>query len=246
MPSLAPCSPPFGPARASCSRTSRCASSLRFFVAPRHGSACAHSIGRPGSALADLIPLGGRRHDREARDGDCVAPSGLRALWGEQIEAHRPPTVSGRDHRAHRAHGPRQRDLEPSTDHQRVVDKDRVAKYMPKRTPRPGRPSQTWGTFVRNHRVGTIAVDLLTVPTVTFNVLYVFFVLSLEGRRVLHVDVTAHPYAAWAAQQIVDGIGPDVPALLPPSSAESPTCGRPSSSPVEGPRGPSRSGRPCP
>jgi hypothetical protein len=47
------------------------------------------------------------------------------------------------------------------------------------------------------------------VPTVTFNVLYVFFVLSLERRRILHVNVTAHPYAAWAAQQIVEAVDPD-------------------------------------
>ena len=74
-----------------------------------------------------------------------------------------------------------------------AVDKDTVAKYMPKPAPRPRRPpSQTWKTFLRNHLEGTIAIDLLTVPTVTFNVLYVFFVLSLDRRRVLHVNVTAH------------------------------------------------------
>ncbi len=88
------------------------------------------------------------------------------------------------------------------------VDKNTVAKYMPKPAERPlGPPSQTWGTFVRNHLAGTIAIDFLTVPTVTFDVLYVFFALSLERRRVLHVNVTAHPYAAWAAQQIVEAIG---------------------------------------
>ena len=69
-----------------------------------------------------------------------------------------------------------------------VVSKDTVAKYMPKPPKRPVRPpSQTWKTFLRNHLVGTIAIDFLTVPTVTFDVLYVFFVLSLERRRVLHV-----------------------------------------------------------
>lgn len=47
----------------------------------------------------------------------------------------------------------------------------------------------------------------------TFNVLYVFFVLSLERRRILHVNVTAHPYAAWAAQQIVEAVGPDANVL---------------------------------
>jgi hypothetical protein len=47
------------------------------------------------------------------------------------------------------------------------------------------------------------------VPTVTFNILYVFFVLALDRRRVLHVNVTSHPHAAWAAQQIVEAVGFD-------------------------------------
>ena len=51
------------------------------------------------------------------------------------------------------------------------VDKDTVAKYMPKPAGRPRRPpSQTWKTFLRNHLVGTIAIDFLTVPTVTFDI----------------------------------------------------------------------------
>jgi transposase InsO family protein len=92
-----------------------------------------------------------------------------------------------------------------------AIDKDTVAKYMPKPTRRPRRPpSQTWKTFLRNHLGGTIAIDFLTVPTVMFDILYVFFVLSLERRRVLHINVTAHPYAAWAAQQIVEAIGAEI------------------------------------
>ncbi len=90
------------------------------------------------------------------------------------------------------------------------VSKDTVARYMPKRPRRPGRPpSTTWGTFLRTHLAGTLAVDLLTVPTVTFDALYVFFVLSLERRRILHVNVTAHPHAAWTAQQVVEAVGPE-------------------------------------
>ncbi len=97
-----------------------------------------------------------------------------------------------------------------------AVDKDTVANYMPKPAQRPRHPpSQTWKAFLRNHLSGTIAIDFLMVPTVTFNVLYVFFVLSLERRRVLHVNVTAHPHATWAAQQIVEAIGAEiVPARL--------------------------------
>jgi transposase InsO family protein len=93
-----------------------------------------------------------------------------------------------------------------------LVSKDTVSRYMPRRMPQPRPPSQTWGTFVRNHLRGTLAIDFLTVPTATFGVLYVFFVLSLERRCVLHVDVTAHPSAAWAAQQMVEAVAPDVVA----------------------------------
>jgi transposase InsO family protein len=42
---------------------------------------------------------------------------------------------------------------------------------------------------------------------VTFDVLYVFVVLSLERRRILHVNVTAHPFADWAARQVAEAIG---------------------------------------
>jgi len=91
-----------------------------------------------------------------------------------------------------------------------AVDKNTVAKYMSRPITRPRRPpSQTWKTF-RNHLAGTIAIDFVTVPTVTFNIVYVFFVLSLERRRVLHVNVTTHPYAEWAAQQIVEAIGAEI------------------------------------
>jgi putative transposase len=94
------------------------------------------------------------------------------------------------------------------------VSKDSVAKYMPRPVGRPRRPpSTTWGTFVRMHLTGTIAVDFLTVPTVTFRTLYVFVVLSLERRVLLHVNVTAHPHAAWAAQQVVEAMGPEVQAV---------------------------------
>ncbi|HLK40528.1 MAG TPA: integrase core domain-containing protein [Polyangiaceae bacterium] len=88
------------------------------------------------------------------------------------------------------------------------VGKDAVAKYMPRPAGRPPRPaSPTWGTFVRTYAVGTIAIDFFTVPTVTFGVLSAFFVLSLERRRVLHVNVTERPTAEWAAQQIVEAVG---------------------------------------
>jgi len=89
------------------------------------------------------------------------------------------------------------------------IDKCTVAKYMPKPLGPTRCPSLTWAAFARMHMAGTIAIDFLTVPTVMFDVLYVFFVLSLERRRILHVNVTSHPYAAWAAQQMVEAVGLD-------------------------------------
>jgi hypothetical protein len=65
-------------------------------------------------------------------------------------------------------------------------------------------PSQTWRTFLANH-IGSLAcIDFLTVPTATLRVLYVFLVLSVARRRVVHWNVTSGASAEWAAQQIVD------------------------------------------
>ena len=74
-----------------------------------------------------------------------------------------------------------------------------VAKYMVRgRKP----PSQTWRTFLNNHVKTLVSVDFFTVPTIRFQVLYVFLVLAHERRRVVHFNVTAHPTAEWTAQQL--------------------------------------------
>ena len=74
-----------------------------------------------------------------------------------------------------------------------------VAKYMVRhRKP----PSQSWRTFLDNHIRNMVSVDFFTVPTVRFQVLYVFVVLAHDRRRILHFGVTAHPTAEWTAQQL--------------------------------------------
>ncbi len=40
------------------------------------------------------------------------------------------------------------------------------------------------------------------VPTLRFQILYVFLVLAHDRRRILHFGVTAHPTAEWTAQQL--------------------------------------------
>jgi transposase InsO family protein len=75
-----------------------------------------------------------------------------------------------------------------------------VAKYMVRhRKP----PSQTWRTFLNNHARDLVSVDFFTVPTIRFRMLFVFVVLALHRRRVVHFNVTEHPTAAWTARQIV-------------------------------------------
>jgi putative transposase len=74
-----------------------------------------------------------------------------------------------------------------------------VSKYMVRRR-RP--PSQTWKTFLANHVKSMVSVDFFTVPTIRFQVLYVFLVLAHDRRRILHFAVTAHPTAEWSVQQL--------------------------------------------
>jgi transposase InsO family protein len=82
------------------------------------------------------------------------------------------------------------------------VSQATISKYM-LHTNKP--PSQTWRTFLSNHTECLAAIDFFTVPTARFRVLYVFIVLSHDRRQVIHFNVTEHPTAQWAAQQLVEG-----------------------------------------
>lgn len=61
--------------------------------------------------------------------------------------------------------------------------------------------SQRWNSFVRNHARSMLACDFLVVVTARFRVLYVFVLMEIGTRRILHCNVTAHPTAAWTLQQ---------------------------------------------
>jgi len=74
---------------------------------------------------------------------------------------------------------------------------------------RHGPPSQTWRTFLDNHGKDIIALDFFTVPTATFRILFVLIILSHDRRRILHVNVTAHPTAVWTARQLQEACGLD-------------------------------------
>jgi transposase InsO family protein len=82
------------------------------------------------------------------------------------------------------------------------VSERSVSRFMPPKPRQP--PSQTWRTFLDNHVGDMASIDFFAVPTATFRVLYVFFVLAHNRRRVLHFNVTEHPSATWTAQQIIE------------------------------------------
>jgi transposase InsO family protein len=74
-----------------------------------------------------------------------------------------------------------------------------VAKYMIRERPKP---SQTWRTFLANQVAQFVAADFFVVPTATGAVLFVLVMLAHARRRIVRIAVTAHPTAAWTAQQL--------------------------------------------
>jgi putative transposase len=76
-----------------------------------------------------------------------------------------------------------------------------ISRWM-KRAPRDPDRAKRWLAFLRNHREAIAAMDFFTVPTITFGVLYCFFVIRHDRRRILHVNVTKHPTSVWVVQQL--------------------------------------------
>jgi transposase InsO family protein len=81
------------------------------------------------------------------------------------------------------------------------VAQSSVAKYMVKRD---GPPSQRWLTFLHNHAPNIAATDLFVVPTIGFDLLYVFIIVRVERRDLVWINVTANPTAEWIARQITE------------------------------------------
>ena len=76
-----------------------------------------------------------------------------------------------------------------------------VSRWL-RRAPRTPAPAQRWLTFLRSHREAIAAMDFFTVPTLTFGVLYCFFVISHDRRKILRWNVTRNPNVLWTVQQM--------------------------------------------
>jgi transposase InsO family protein len=80
------------------------------------------------------------------------------------------------------------------------VAQSTVSKCMVRGRP----PSQSWKTFFGNHAQAIAAIDLCVVPTLTFERLFAFLVLSHGRRQLLWFEVTRHPTGEWLARQITE------------------------------------------
>jgi hypothetical protein len=91
-----------------------------------------------------------------------------------------------------------------------TVSEPTVSRWL-QRVPRSPDVGKRWLTFLRNHRDAIAAMDFFTVPTLTFGVLYCFFVISHDRRKILRCNVTRNPSALWVVQQMREA-WPYVPA----------------------------------
>ena len=86
-----------------------------------------------------------------------------------------------------------------------------VGKYLAGFPGREPDPTQRWMTFVRNHARFIVACDFLVVVTARFRILYVFVIMELGRRKILHHNVTAHPTAEWTLQQFREALAEEHP-----------------------------------
>ena len=83
------------------------------------------------------------------------------------------------------------------------VSKRTIQKYL-KQMPGHRPHGQTWMTFVRNHAADIWACDFLQTYDIFFQTIFVFVIIELGSRRVVHVNVTRSPSDIWVAQQLRD------------------------------------------
>jgi transposase InsO family protein len=79
---------------------------------------------------------------------------------------------------------------------------ERTVQLWMRKSPRSPEPARRWTTFLANHREVITAMDFFTVPTLTFGLIYCFFVIAHGRRQVLHFNVIRHPTSAWVSQQL--------------------------------------------
>jgi hypothetical protein len=79
------------------------------------------------------------------------------------------------------------------------VSKRTIQRYMSKSRQAS---NQTWATFIKNHVRDIWACDFTVIHDLFFRPIYIFVILELKTRRVVHAAVTVLPTDTWIAQQL--------------------------------------------
>ena len=79
---------------------------------------------------------------------------------------------------------------------------ERTVSRWVQRAPKKPERVERWKAFLKNHREAIAAMDFFTVHTAAFKMLYCFFILSHDRRRILHFNVTRNPTSHWVVQQL--------------------------------------------
>lgn len=64
--------------------------------------------------------------------------------------------------------------------------------------------SQRWRTFLANHADQIWAADFFTATTIGFKQLYVFVIMAIHSRKIIHFAVTDHPTSDWTYRQVLE------------------------------------------
>jgi putative transposase len=62
--------------------------------------------------------------------------------------------------------------------------------------------SQNWATFIRNHAGNIRACDFTVAYDWLFQPIYIFVIMELKKRRIIHIGVTDSPTDEWTTQQL--------------------------------------------
>jgi hypothetical protein len=71
------------------------------------------------------------------------------------------------------------------------------------------RRDQRWSSFLKNLAAAIIARDFFVVASATFRIFYVLVVMEHASRRIIHLNITAHPTVAWTLRQLREAIPSD-------------------------------------
>ncbi len=81
------------------------------------------------------------------------------------------------------------------------VSKGTIQRYMP-RDRKEHSSSHNWATFLKNQASDIWACDFTVVTDWLFRQWYIFVVMELKTRRIVHTGVTKYPRDEWTAQQL--------------------------------------------